>query len=154
MLLAVDFSLVFVRFFAHVDVSLLTTKLYCNGPLPRAGSSASSTRLLARQSLFGDGPVLTGVFPFFSASRFPDGIATMNELLAEVSWTAQSGIMPLIALQLLADTEFLFPITRNVGEKKRKRDPARQMENSPIAKHVQREPKESTLVKFYNEKPG
>ncbi|KRZ54978.1 hypothetical protein T02_1296, partial [Trichinella nativa] len=34
--------------------------LYCNGPLPRVGSSASSTRLLARQSLFGDGPVLTG----------------------------------------------------------------------------------------------
>ncbi|KRZ85209.1 hypothetical protein T08_9839, partial [Trichinella sp. T8] len=53
--------------------------LYCNGPLPRAGSSASSTRLLARPSLFGDGPVLTGVFPFFSASRFPDGIATIKQ---------------------------------------------------------------------------
>ncbi|KRX74631.1 hypothetical protein T06_706, partial [Trichinella sp. T6] len=53
--------------------------LYCNGPLPRVGSSASSTRLLARQSLFGDGPVLTGVFPFFSASRFLDGIATIKQ---------------------------------------------------------------------------
>ncbi|KRY15250.1 hypothetical protein T12_12885 [Trichinella patagoniensis] len=51
----------------------------CNGPLPRAGSSASSTRLLARPSLFGDGPVLTGVFPFLSVSRFPDGIATIKQ---------------------------------------------------------------------------
>ncbi|KRZ88413.1 hypothetical protein T08_13720 [Trichinella sp. T8] len=52
---------------------------HCNGPLPRAGSSASSTRLLARPSLFGDGPVLTGVFPFLSVSRFPDGIATIKQ---------------------------------------------------------------------------
>ncbi|KAL1233902.1 UDP-glycosyltransferase 76E6 [Trichinella pseudospiralis] len=28
----------------------------CNGPIPRAGSSASSTGLLTRPSLFGDGP--------------------------------------------------------------------------------------------------
>ncbi|XP_003382326.1 hypothetical protein Tsp_09164 [Trichinella spiralis] len=51
----------------------------CNGPLPRAGSSASSTGLLTRPSLFGDGPVLTGAFPFRSVSRFPDGIATTKE---------------------------------------------------------------------------
>ncbi|KRX51356.1 hypothetical protein T09_10332 [Trichinella sp. T9] len=50
----------------------------CNGPLPRAGSSAFSTWVLTRPSLFGDGPVLTGVFPFFSVSRFPDGIATIK----------------------------------------------------------------------------
>ncbi|XP_003372162.1 conserved hypothetical protein [Trichinella spiralis] len=48
-------------------------------PLSRAGLSASSTRLLARPSLFGDGPVLTGAFSFFSVSRFPDGIATIKQ---------------------------------------------------------------------------
>ncbi|KRY55000.1 hypothetical protein T03_10761 [Trichinella britovi] len=52
-------------------------KFKCNGPLPRAGSSASSTWVLTLW-VFGDGPVLTGVFPFFSVSRFPDGIATIK----------------------------------------------------------------------------
>ncbi|XP_003366251.1 conserved hypothetical protein [Trichinella spiralis] len=50
----------------------------CKWPLPRACSSASSTRLLVRPSLFGDGPVLTGAFPFRSVSRFPDGIGTIK----------------------------------------------------------------------------
>ncbi|KRZ01256.1 hypothetical protein T4B_430 [Trichinella pseudospiralis] len=51
----------------------------CNGPLPRAGSSASSIRLLTRPSLFGDGPLLTSAFPFRSISSFPDGIAITEQ---------------------------------------------------------------------------
>ncbi|KRY69965.1 hypothetical protein T4A_13663 [Trichinella pseudospiralis] len=51
----------------------------CNEPLPRAGSSVSSARLLARPSLFGDEPVLAAAFPFLSASRFNDGIATTKQ---------------------------------------------------------------------------
>ncbi|KRZ13087.1 hypothetical protein T11_6971 [Trichinella zimbabwensis] len=62
----------------------------CNGPLPRAGSSASSTRLLARPSLFGDGPVLTGAFPFLSVSRFPDGIATIKQQTMSIYFIKQS----------------------------------------------------------------
>ncbi|KRZ48783.1 hypothetical protein T02_12689 [Trichinella nativa] len=51
---------------------------------------ASSTRLLARPSLFGDGPVLTGVFPFLSVSRFPDGIATIKQQTMSIYFIKQS----------------------------------------------------------------
>ncbi|XP_003367177.1 conserved hypothetical protein [Trichinella spiralis] len=62
----------------------------CNGPLPRAGSSASSTGLLTRPSLFGDGPVFTGAFPFRSVSRFPDGIATTKQQAMSIYSIRQS----------------------------------------------------------------
>ncbi|KRZ97916.1 hypothetical protein T08_4528 [Trichinella sp. T8] len=62
----------------------------CNGPLPRAGSFASSTGLLTRPSLFGDGPVLTGAFPFRSVSRFPDGIATTKQQAISIYFIRQS----------------------------------------------------------------
>ncbi|KRY91139.1 hypothetical protein T4C_3497 [Trichinella pseudospiralis] len=62
----------------------------CNGPIPRAGSSASSTGLLTRPSLFGDGPVLTGAFPFRSVSRFPDGIATTKQQAMSIYFIRQS----------------------------------------------------------------
>ncbi|KRZ19758.1 hypothetical protein T4B_619 [Trichinella pseudospiralis] len=48
-------------------------------PVPQAGSSVSSARLLAGPSLFGDGLVLAAAFPFLSASRFNDGIATTKQ---------------------------------------------------------------------------
>ncbi|KRY70679.1 hypothetical protein T4B_9661 [Trichinella pseudospiralis] len=63
---------------------------YCNGPLPRAGSSASSTGLLTRPSLFGDGPVLTAAFFFRSVSRFPDGIATTKQQAMSIYFIRQS----------------------------------------------------------------
>ncbi|KRZ23232.1 hypothetical protein T4C_10390, partial [Trichinella pseudospiralis] len=47
--------------------------------LLRAGSSVSSARLLARPSLFVDGPVLAASCPLLSASRFNDGIATTEQ---------------------------------------------------------------------------
>ncbi|KRX60730.1 hypothetical protein T09_2744 [Trichinella sp. T9] len=62
----------------------------CNGPLPRAGSFAFSTGLLTRPSLFGDGPVLTGAFPFRSVSRFPDGIATTKQQAISIYFIRQS----------------------------------------------------------------
>ncbi|KRX26006.1 hypothetical protein T07_2010 [Trichinella nelsoni] len=42
----------------------------CDEPLPRSGSFAFSIVFLACPSLFGDGPVLTGRFPFLSACAF------------------------------------------------------------------------------------
>ncbi|KRY75957.1 hypothetical protein T4A_6126, partial [Trichinella pseudospiralis] len=47
--------------------------------LLRAGSSVSSARLLARPSLFVDGPVLAASCPLLSASRFNDGLATTEQ---------------------------------------------------------------------------
>ncbi|KRZ16943.1 hypothetical protein T11_17752 [Trichinella zimbabwensis] len=47
-------------------------------------------RLLARPSLFGDGPVLTGAFPFLSVSRFPDGIATIKQQTMSIYFIKQS----------------------------------------------------------------
>ncbi|KRX94269.1 hypothetical protein T4E_5440 [Trichinella pseudospiralis] len=64
----------------------------CNGPLPRAGSSVSSTRLLARPSLFGDGPVLVGAFPFLSVSHFNDGIATIKQQTMSIYFIKQSEV--------------------------------------------------------------
>ncbi|KRY92205.1 hypothetical protein T4D_3184 [Trichinella pseudospiralis] len=64
------------------DFYLCNVLCYCNRPLPRAGSSVSSARLLVRPSLFGDVPVLAGVFHFLSVSRFPrhcDNKTTINE---------------------------------------------------------------------------
>ncbi|KRY74815.1 hypothetical protein T4B_5421, partial [Trichinella pseudospiralis] len=58
--------------------------------LPRVGSSVSSARLLARPSLFGDGPVLAGAFPFLSASRFNDGIATTKQQTMSIYFIKQS----------------------------------------------------------------
>ncbi|KRZ96222.1 hypothetical protein T08_546 [Trichinella sp. T8] len=55
------------------------TDKYRNEPLPRAGSFTSSTALLAHSSLNGDGPVLTGGFPFLSDLRFPDSIITIKQ---------------------------------------------------------------------------
>ncbi|KRY09994.1 hypothetical protein T12_1457, partial [Trichinella patagoniensis] len=69
---------------------LVPIKILCNGPLSRARSSASSTRLLARPSLFGDGPVLTGAFPFLFVSRFPDGIATIKQQTMSIYFIKQS----------------------------------------------------------------
>ncbi|KRX37809.1 hypothetical protein T05_2382 [Trichinella murrelli] len=69
---------------------LVPIKILCNGPLPRAGSSASSTRLLARLSLFGKRPVLTGAFPFLYVSRFPDGIATIKQQTMSIYFIKQS----------------------------------------------------------------
>ncbi|XP_003372160.1 hypothetical protein Tsp_11189 [Trichinella spiralis] len=62
----------------------------CNEPLRRACSSASSTVLLVHPSLFGDGPVLTGAFPFFSVWRFPDGIATIKRQTMSIYFIKQS----------------------------------------------------------------
>ncbi|KAL1233903.1 Transcription factor [Trichinella pseudospiralis] len=44
--------------FVHGNQLYLNSEIpvTCNGPIPRAGSSASSTGLLTRPSLFGDGP--------------------------------------------------------------------------------------------------
>ncbi|KRX21890.1 hypothetical protein T07_5743 [Trichinella nelsoni] len=53
-------------------------------PLPRAGTFTSSNVLLARSSLFGDGPVLTGGFPFLSDSRFPDGIVAIKQKVVRI----------------------------------------------------------------------
>ncbi|KRY16069.1 hypothetical protein T12_16483 [Trichinella patagoniensis] len=64
--------------------------IYCNGPLPRACSSASSTVLFVRPSLFGDGPVLTGAFPFLSVSHFPDGIGTIKRQTMSIYFIEQS----------------------------------------------------------------
>ncbi|KRX87828.1 hypothetical protein T4E_1114, partial [Trichinella pseudospiralis] len=58
--------------------------------LPRVGSSVSSARLLARPSLFGDGPVLAGAFPFLSASRFDDDIATTKQQTMSICFIKQS----------------------------------------------------------------
>ncbi|KRZ59560.1 hypothetical protein T02_8797, partial [Trichinella nativa] len=55
------------------------TDKYRNEPLPRAGSFTSSTALFAHSSLNGDGPVLTGGFPFLSDSRFPYSIITIKQ---------------------------------------------------------------------------
>ncbi|KRX51050.1 hypothetical protein T05_5481 [Trichinella murrelli] len=48
-------------------------------PLPRAGSFTSSIALLVHSSLNGDGPVLTGGFPFLSDLRFPGGIIIIKQ---------------------------------------------------------------------------
>ncbi|KRX57291.1 hypothetical protein T09_5456 [Trichinella sp. T9] len=63
----------------YADDVISPTGPHCNEPLLPAGSFASSIVLFARPSLFGDGPVLTGGFPFLSASRFPDGIVTIRQ---------------------------------------------------------------------------
>ncbi|KRY00960.1 hypothetical protein T4E_11248 [Trichinella pseudospiralis] len=62
----------------------------CNEPLPRAGWSVSSPRVLARPSLFGDEPVLAAAFPFLSASRFNDGIATTKQQTMSIYFIKQS----------------------------------------------------------------
>ncbi|KRY63990.1 hypothetical protein T4A_13195, partial [Trichinella pseudospiralis] len=73
-----------------LSLNLLHFALYCNEPLPRAGSSVSSARLLARPSSFGDGQVLAGAFPFISASRFNDGIATTKQQTMSIYFIKQS----------------------------------------------------------------
>ncbi|XP_003369198.1 hypothetical protein Tsp_04623 [Trichinella spiralis] len=52
--------------------------------------SATQFNPYTRPSLFGDGPVLTGAFPFRSVSRFPDGIATTKEQAMSIYFIRQS----------------------------------------------------------------
>ncbi|KRX32394.1 hypothetical protein T09_7918, partial [Trichinella sp. T9] len=73
----------------YADGITSRTGPHCNGPLPRADSSALSLGLLTRSSLFGDGPVLTGALTFRSVSRYPDGMETTKQQTRDIYFIKQ-----------------------------------------------------------------